>query len=289
MNYVLHLLIVMSIYATLAVSLNVLAGYLGVLSLGHAAFYGIGAYVSTLLVVNAGFDFLSSMITAAAFCSVCSLVIGIPSLRLKADAFLLATLGFQMVVFNLLYSWTAVTGGPRGISGVPVPKLFGSQVEPLFEYFVMSLVFCVICLAVIFLLLRSPFGRLLKVIRDDQLTAATLGKNVSAAKIAAFAISGTIAAVPGALFAGYFRYVNPTSFSLAESIFILSIVIIGGAGRFWGPIMGAVLLVMLPELLRWLNIPSSDAANIRQIIYGLLLILLMRWRPEGLWGSHVFR
>lgn len=289
MNYLWHVLIMISIYAVLAASLNLVAGYTGLLSLCHAAFYGIGAYSTTLFMMEAGLGFFPAMVLAAVATALLSLLIAVPSLRLRGDYFVLATLGFQVIVFTVLYNWVGLTRGPYGITGIPVPSLFGLSADSVFRYFLFSWLLAGVCLGMIRALVRSPFGRLLRAVRDDEIAAAALGKNVPRIKTTAFALGAAFASIPGALFAGYMRYIDPTSFTLTESIFILSMVVIGGAGSLGGPIVGAAFMVLLPEILRFLHMPDAVAANMRQIIYGLLLIVLMRLRPQGFFGEYEFR
>jgi len=288
MRYLCHVLVMINIYAVLASSLNLAAGYAGLLSLCHAAFYGLGAYATTLLIMKVGLGFIPALVLAMLLAATLSLVIAVPSLRLRGDYFVLATLGFQVIVFSILYNWTGLTRGPFGITKIPAPRVFGLEVIGIFPYFLFSGALALASLGAIWLLVNSPFGRLLRAVRDDEVAALALGKNAPRVKTTAFAISAAFAAVPGALFAGYVRYIDPTSFMLAEAIFVLSIVVIGGAGNFLGPVAGAVLLVVLPEALRFLHIPDSVAANLRQITYGLLLVILMRLRPKGLLGNYEF-
>lgn len=288
MNYLWHILNMVGIYAILAMSLNLAVGYGGLLSLCHAAFYGLGAYVTTLLMVGAGLSFFPALGCAIVIAAVLSFIIAMPSLRLRGDYFVLATLGFQIIVFSILYNWVGLTRGPYGVSGIPVPQIFGIEVDSVARFFVFTAALGGISMAVLWLLAHSPFGRALRAVRDDELAAAALGKNVTMLKTIAFVLAAAFAAVPGALFASYMRYIDPTSFTLTESIFVVSMVVIGGAGSFAGPLAGAVVLVLLPEALRFLQIPDSVAANLRQVVYGLLLILLMRFRPQGLMGEYDF-
>jgi len=288
MNYLWHILVMINIYVILASSLNLVAGYTGLLSLCHAAFYGIGAYATTMLMMQTGLGFLPAAAAGVVLTAALSLVIAVPSLRLRGDYFVLATLGFQIIVFGVLYNWVWLTRGPYGIPGIPIPSVLGLEVDTVFLYFVFSGVLAASCLLVIRALIRSPFGRLLRAVRDDEIATAALGKNVPKVKTMAFVIGAAFAAIPGALFAGYMRYIDPTSFTLMEAIFILSIVVIGGAGSFAGPIVGAAFMVLLPEALRFLQMPDAIAANMRQIIYGLLLIVLMRVRPQGFLGEYEF-
>lgn len=288
MNYFSHILVMICFYSVLGGSLNLVAGYTGLPSMCHAAFYGLGAYLTALLMMNVGMGFFSAVGAAIIVTALLSLVVALPALRLKGDYFVLATLSFQIIVLALFYNLTNLTGGPNGIPGIPIPRLFGFEFSTLFRYLVLSGAVSAISLYVLWLIINSSFGRLLRAVREDEVAAASLGKNVSRAQATAFAIAAAMAAVPGALFAGYLRYIDPTTFTVMESIFILSIVVIGGAGSFWGPVVGAAFMVILPEALRFLQLPLAAAANLRQITYGVLLVILMRFRPQGLLGEYKF-
>jgi len=288
MNYLLHLLVLLELYVILAMSLNLMVGYTGLVTLAHAAFYGIGAYISTLLMVNYGFDFLLSLIFSIAVASVLSFLISFSSLRFRGDYFILVTLAFQIIVFTVLYNWVDVTRGPYGIPGIPKPIIFGWQVDTLVSFSAFGFVLMLIVFAMLTVIFRSPFGRTLQAIRDDELAVTALGKDITSFKVRSVAIASTCAAVAGTLYATYVTYIDPTSFTLNESILLLSMVIVGGTGNIKGPIVGAIVLVLLPELLRFLAIPDSVAANLRLIIYGLLLILLMLFRPQGIAGKYQF-
>lgn len=288
MNYTLHILIMLNIYVILSLSLNLLVGYTGLVSLCHAAFYGIGAYVSTLMMTELGCAYLIALPTSIAAAMLLSFVISIPSLRLKGDYFILATFAFQIIVFSVLYNWVSLTRGPYGISGIPRPSLFSLDVDSLPKLWTLSLLLALLCLIALWLLGYSPFGRVLKGIREDEIVMQAMGKNIARFKVVAFMIAAGIAAIAGSLFAHYVTYIDPTSFTLAESIFIISIVVIGGPGNIRGPVVGAILLVIMPEILRFLRIPDTLAPNVRQMIYGLLLILFMRFRPQGILGDYKF-
>lgn len=289
MNYIWHVGVMIGLYVLLASSLNLVVGYTGLMSLCHAAFYGIGAYSTTLLMLNAGWNFFPALAAGMLISVLLSLVIGIPALRLRGDYFVLATLGFQIIVFSILYNWTDFTKGSYGIPGIPVPSIGGYEVRTPAQYFWFCWAFVAASLGVIGLIARSPFGRVLKAVRDDEIAAGALGKNVPLLTITAFAIGAAFAAIPGGLFAGYVRFIDPTSFTVMESIFILSIVVIGGAGNMLGPILGAVFLVVLPEALRFLHLSDDAAAYLRQIIYGLMLVGLMLYRPQGIKGDYEFK
>jgi len=286
MNYIWHILIMINIYIILGLSLNLLVGYTGLLTMSHAAFYGIGAYISTLLLMNLHVPYPISIIAAIIGAILLSFLISIPSLRLKGDYFVLGSLGFQIIVFTILYNWVDVTKGPYGIPGIPRPSVFGFEVDGLIPFFIFSGLLAGICAGLLYLIGKSPFGRILKTIREDEIATESLGKNVTWFKVTSFAIASGFAAISGVLFAGYMQYIDPTSFTLMESVFILSMIIIGGTGNLVGPLIGTVFMILLPEGLRFVHIPDAIAANMRQIIYGILIILMMMFRPQGIKGDY---
>ncbi|MCX6579429.1 MAG: branched-chain amino acid ABC transporter permease [Candidatus Aminicenantes bacterium] len=287
MNYVLHIMIMINIYIILTLGLNLLVGYSNLLSISHAAFYGIGAYLSVLALMTFKFTLIPSIAFAATGTAVLAYFIGKVSIRLKGDYFVLVTLGFQMIVFAILYNWVSVTRGPYGIPGIPSPKLIGSiEIKGIGGFLALSSVLVALIIILYYRIIQSPFGRILKGIRDDEIGVLSLGRDVTSFKIRAFVIGSSMAAVSGFLFASYVSYIDPTSFTLDESIFIVSAVLIGGAGTIRGSIAGAIFVVVLPEALRFLGMPDAIAANMRQIIYGLLLVILMMFRPKGIWGDY---
>ena len=288
MAYILHILIFIGIYAILAVSLNLLAGYTGILSIAHAAFYGVGAYVAALMALNFHSPFLLNLFLAVGAASILGALVGIPSLRIKDDYFVIATFAFQVIVFSVLNNWVSFTGGPMGLPGIPQPVIFGLKISSHISFLVLIFILCAFTLWFSNRIVKSPFGRVLKAIREDEVFALSFGKNVAAFKVQVFMIGAGLAAIAGVLYATYISYIDPTSFTVMESIFIISIVIIGGAGNLWGSVLGAVVLVALPELLRFIGLPNSIAANIRQILYGGLLVAFMLWRPQGFIGEYSF-
>ncbi len=256
--------------------------------MAHAAFYGVGAYVAALMALNLGSPFLVNVVCAVVVCAVLGAVVGIPSLRIRDDYFVIATFAFQIIVFSVLNNWVSFTGGPMGLPGIPQPVIFGWVVSSNLEFLFLVGFFCVVCMWILNRIVRSPFGRVLKAVREDEVFAQAGAKNVAAYKVLVFMIGAGMAGVAGVMYAHYISFIDPTSFTVMESIFIISIVIIGGAGSPWGPVVGAVVLVTLPEALRFVGMPSSIAANVRQIIYGGLLVAFMMWRPQGLLGEYSF-
>ena len=288
MEYLLHILLLIGIYVILSVSLNLVAGYTGLLSVAHAAFYGVGAYVAALMALKLQSPFLANIICAVLLSGFLGAVVGIPSLRIRDDYFVIATFAFQVIAFSVLNNWVSVTGGPMGLPGIPQPTILGLKISSHGDFLVLVGVLCALTLCVTQRIVRSPFGRVLKAIREDEVFAQSAGKNVAAYKVLVFMIGAGMAAVAGVVYAYYISFIDPTSFTVMESIFIISIVIIGGAGSLWGPVVGAIVLVTLPELLRFVGLPSAVAANLRQILYGGLLVAFMMWRPKGFLGEYAF-
>lgn len=288
MNYLIHILIVFEIYLILALAMNLMAGYSGLLSLAQAAFYGIGAYVTALLLVNFSVSFPLAVLLAILFNLIASIPIVWFSIRLRDLFFILATLAWQVIVFAVLYNWVSVTNGPYGITAIPKPELFGISFASLSEFAWLGGVLALVILTFFIVLHRTPLSRLFEAVRDDQLAVMTFGKDPAYYKSLAILISGGVSAVAGALFATYYSYIDPTSFTLDESILILSIVLIGGLGTVKGSFAGALFYVLLPEVLRFLNIPDAVAANMRMMIFALVLILVVMYRPHGFFGKYQF-
>jgi len=285
--YILHLLILIGIYAVLAMSLNLITGYTGMLNLGHAAFFAIGAYTSVLLVM-AGFPFWFGFIAAGLVAAFFGVLLSIPSLRLRGDFLAIATLAFGEIIRAILLNWTELTRGPLGIPGIPKPEFFGLVFEELWQYFALVLVVAAATYFVLRWLLNSRFGIALKAIRENELVASSLGKNVVKHKVMAFALGAFFAGLAGSLFAHYITFIDPSSFALAETILILLMVVLGGMGSLAGSIAGAIILILLPEPLRFIGLPSSMVGPLRQIIYASLLIAIIVKRPKGILGKKWF-
>jgi branched-chain amino acid transport system permease protein len=289
MDYLLHILILINIYIIVGISLNLVAGYTGLLSLSHAGFYGVGAYTAALLSLKLGLSFLLTIPAAILVAAFVGLLIGWPSLRIRDDLFVITTFGFQIILFQIMNNWMELTHGPLGLPGIPQPEVFGYRISSHIDFLGLSVLLASLVYLVARRLTDSPFGNVLRAIREDELFAQSLGKNVSFYKVSVFAIGAGLSAIGGAIYAYYITFIDPTSFTIMESIFMLSIVIVGGAGRLGGSIIGAVLLVSIPELLRFVDIPNAIAANMRQILYGGLLVAFMMFRPKGIWGEFSFR
>ncbi len=288
MNYLLHILFMVEVYVILSLSMNLLAGFSGLLALCLAAFYGISAYVAAITLVNTDASFWMAMAGAVAFNAVSCLPVAFFASRLRNLYFALATLAWQIVVYSVLYNWTSVTRGPFGIAGIPRPVLFGHELGEPWMITLLSTVLCLLCWFFFVQLNRTHLARLFLGTRDDQLAMTALGHNPARYQTTAVVISSMAAAVAGSLFAVYYSYIDPSSFTLDESILIISIVLIGGLGTLKGSVAGALFYVLLPEGLRFLEIPDAVAANTRMMIYALVLILVVMYRPYGFFGKYQF-
>lgn len=275
MEYILHLIIFILIYILLAQSLSLPAGYSGLISLAHAGFYGVGAYTSALLTVNYGLPFLITLPLAMIFCGITAIIVSTISLRTVDDYFIIITLGIQVVVFSIMNNWQSLTRGPLGIPGIPSIEIFGFSFDDKISFLLLGLFFVGIVWFILNNISRSPFGRVLIALSEDEIFTQSLGKNIHKAKVISFTLSAMFAAIPGVLYAHYISYIDPTSFTIDESIFILSIVIIGGMRNLLKIALAAAFLVLLPEALRFVGMPNNIAANMRQIIYGAILIFVI--------------
>jgi len=288
MEYFAHILIVIGIYIVLAVSLDLLVGQTGLLSVAHAAFYGLGAYTSALLTLHLGCSFIVGTLAGMAVASGISLIVSLPTARLHDDYFVIASFGFQMILFSTLNNWMTLTRGPLGIPNIPAPVVFGFRIQSHLSFVVLAAVFAMIATLVVRRLSVSPFGRVLRAIREDESFVLAVGKNPLQFKVIAFAVSAALGASAGSLYAHYVSYLAPTSFTVLESILVISMVIIGGSGSIFGPLVGATVLVLLPEAFRFLGFPTNTAANLRQVVYGTCLVAMMMLRPKGLIGKYGF-
>lgn len=296
MNYLLHLLIYLNIYAIVAMSLNLVTGYCGLLTLAHAGYFAIGSYVYALASLKLHWGFIPSTLLGIIIAVVLSLAVSFPSWRFRGDFFVMVSLAVQALLFSLFYNWSNpnteigtlqnLTNGPFGIAGIPKPNIFGLQFNSIGNVAILSLILAVICAVICWLLLNSPWGRLLQALRDDELATRGLGKNTRVVKMQVFAISCGLVSVAGAIYAAYVGYIDPSAANLDASVLYLCMVIVGGVGNFRGPLVGALLLLLIPEVLRFIAIPDAVAANIRLILYGVLLVVMMHFRPQGLAGNY---
>jgi len=285
-EYLIHLAILFSIYGILSLSLNLIVGYTGLPSVTHAAFYGIGAYAAAILLVSYGMNFFLALFAAIIISALVALLIGLILSKFDDDYYALASFGFNIIIFSIFLNWQGLTRGPLGIPGISKPVLFGLDFSSNLLFLILSLIFLAIIYFTARFIVNSSFGRVLKAIREDETALQVFGYNTLYYKLAIFVIGSAMAAVAGSLFASYITFIDPSSFWLMESIFILAIIILGGLSNLKGSLLGALFLILLPEILRFIGLPNELAAQMRQVIYGIILILLMLYRPQGLVGEY---
>lgn len=281
MEYLLHLLVLICIYNILAQSLSLVAGYSGQISLAHAGFYGIGAYTTALLSVNYGVSPWVNLVLAMLLSGILAFIVAKAAVNTVDDYFVIITLGFQVVIYSILNNWQSVTHGPSGVGGIPPFSFFGYPLDGKWSFLVLAVLLAALIWLLLHRIFKSPFGRMLRAISEDEVYSGSMGKNVRQAKVISFVISGMLASIAGVLYAHYLKYINPTGFTLDKSIFILSIVIIGGMRNLRGIFLATVFLVLLPEVLRFVGFSATVAANIQQIVYGAALIIVILGRRYG--------
>lgn len=267
-QYVYRVCVISVLYAILAMSLNLIAGVAGQISLGHIAFYGIGAYTSALLCVNFGVSVWLGILAAFVVAMIFGLFIAIPTLKLSGGYLAILTMSFAEIIRLILLNWTDVTRGPMGILNIPKPSIFGYELDSSVSFLYLVLVVALVVYVALRNMIRSKFGRNLKALRDDEISSESMGINVYRHKVIAFVISSGIAGIAGALYASYMEFIDPTSFISDESTVILSMVVLGGMGNMNGSIIAAILLTVLPEALR-------SFSDYRMLVYGVVLVVMM--------------
>lgn len=285
--YLIHLLILVGIYAILAVALQLAMGFTGLFNLGHIAFYCVGAYISALLAL-AGWPFWFCFLSAGIGAMLFGFLLAIQTNKLKGDYLALATLGFSFVIYAIALNWTGLTRGPLGLPGIPKPSLFGFVFSDNLSFLILTFAVALISYFVIKKITSSPFGKVLEAIRDNELAVRILGKNTFKMKSYALGISAFFAGIAGSLYAHYITFIDPSSFTLLQLIPVIAIVIIGGLASLKGTIIATVVLVLLPEPLRFIGFPSSIVGPARQMIYALLLLLILIYKPKGFYGKIEF-
>lgn len=287
MDFLFSYLILVAIYIILSLSTNLLVGIVGIFSVSQAAIFGLGAYIVGYCLINDVMGFLPALFVAALASLILNVLITLPSLRVSGDYFVVTSFGIQLLATASFTNLTEITGGASGMPGIPTAEIFGVAIDSNFKNFLLAASAAAIACVWFTLLMRAPFGRLLRAIREDELAVAAFGKNVLLAKVRAAGISGVLAGAAGGIYAVYLSFIDPTTFDLNASVLLLTMVVLGGARTLAGSIVGPLVLLALPQLLTLIDIPTTIAAAARQGIYGLLLILFMVFRPQGLVGQKV--
>src|SRR5215475_13471816 len=273
-NYGVYLMTLFCVYLMATFGLNLTVGYAGQMSLGQAAFFGIGAYHAAIL-LKLGWPFFVVLPIAAVACFMIGLALGFPALRVQHHYLAFATLGFNVLVFLIMRNEEKITGGTFGISNVPRPSLFGYSLDPALPFFWFTLFFTLLLMGLLWWLLRSPWGRAFAALRDNPIRAESLGVNITAYTLLAFAIGAACAGVGGVYFASLVEFIEPAPFHFSASLTMLLAVIVGGSGRFFGPVLGTVIVVLLPEWLRFMQ-------NWYLAAFGFAVVALMIWLPGGI-------
>lgn len=277
MDYLVNVAIMISIQAIAACGLNIIVGYAGQISLGHAAFYGIGAYATALLTTKAGLTFWQALPLVLVIAALIGAVLGLPSLRLKADFLAITTIGINFIV-EAIFNYTPFFGAALGIGGIPRVFLFGERLRNN-GYLLLCLAFLALAVFVCWYFSRSWAGIGCFAIREEEDAASSMGVSPIRAKLLAFVMGTVFAGLAGTLYAHYVRFISPGDFGFTTSITMLSLIVLGGMGTLWGPVLGAIILGVLPELFR----PLMDY---RMLVYSILLLLMIRFQPGGLLGEH---
>jgi branched-chain amino acid transport system permease protein len=281
-DYYIHLLILICIYLIFAQGLNIIFGLGGLLNLAHVACYAIGAYTTALLSTDLAQPVWvclpASMILSGFF----ALIIGAIALRLTEDYFAIGSLAFSAVVSALLVNWKSLTRGVLGIPGIPRPEILQIDFYENKNFLIFAASLAFLTLIFVWFLFRSKLSRSLRALAENEYSGAAVGKDRKGVRNIAFSISATLAGLAGSLFAYYINYIDPSSFTLTEMVFVLSIVIVGKPGSFWGVNLATIFLVLLPEPLRQLEIPPSVLGPMRQMLYALILFGVVFWRRRVL-------
>jgi branched-chain amino acid transport system permease protein len=286
MNFFLSFVVLAEIFSIVALSTNLLMGVVGIFSVAQAAIMGIGAYVFGVLSMM-GVPFPLAMAGVIVVCAFINLLSSLPSLRLAGDYFIITSFGTQLVATAVFINWSSMTGGASGLSGIPIIELFGFSFATSRQFVVLSTVALFLVAVSFWLMLRSPYGRMLNAIRLDEIAVIASGRRVLNAKIGVSAVSGAYAGIGGALYAAYISFIDPASFDIHVSVLVVTMVVVGGARTLAGSIIGPFLLMAIPQLLTMIDIPSTLLGPVRQLSYGLILIAFMLWRPQGIAGRSL--
>jgi branched-chain amino acid transport system permease protein len=274
-------LTICAINVLLALGLDFILGYTGQLNLGHSAFYGLGAYVSTLLIVKLGVPFWAAFVAGVAFSGIAGMFLSLFAVRLRGHYLAIASLGFAVIVHQILLNWISLTQGPLGIYGIAPPPALAIPGLPVIDFRNLAAFFYLVSgfTLLIYLLLdqlvRSPIGETLTAIREDEVSAASLGINGAAWKVFAFGVGAAVGGAAGCFYASFVGTLVPDAFFVTEAFNILAMVIVGGMGTLIGPVFGAILLTLLPEVLRGIG-------DLRLVVYGAALTFVVLFMPGGL-------
>lgn len=281
MEYILTIMVLISIFVILSSSYNLVIGYGGLATVAHPIFYALGAYTTALLAIHYGLPAIVCVLAGALVAIAASVLLALSSLRVSGDYLLIASLGFQLGLLQVIKNFE-FTGGPGGLSAIP-STITGPWRSPAF------LLICgTVAALTVYLISRvvhGPYGRAITAMRDEELAFSALGRNAMTIKVAVFAIGCGIAGIAGGLYAYYFQYVSPEQFEVLHSAAMLTMVVLGGMGTTFGPVIGAVVLIAIPQAITFLNLPPNVMAPMQGIIFTTLVMAFLFLRPSGLVGQ----
>lgn len=286
MNYFLSFLILAEVFSIAALSTNLLIGVIGIFSVAQAAIMGVGAYTAALLMM-VGVPFPLALLAAILTCAAINVLCSLPSLRLAGDYFIITSFGTQLVATAVFINWQGLTGGATGLMGIPIAEIAGYSFASSQQFALLVTVLLIVVSTSFWLLMRSPYGKLLHAIRLNEIAAVAAGRKVLRAKVGVAAVSGAYAGIAGALYATYISFIDPVSFDIHVSVLLVTMLVVGGARTLAGSIIGPFLLLAIPQLLALVDIPSTIVGPVRQLFYGVILIAFMLWRPQGIAGRKL--
>lgn len=275
-----------SIYLIIAYSLNLVFGTGGLLLLCSSAFYGLGAYLYAILSTTLKLPLLQSVTITMLYVTVIAVILGILAVKFRGDGFVLVTLGFQLIIYTVLYNCISWTNGPYGIERIKSLSINGFVFNSVSSFLPLVSSFALLVFFIFKQIDHSNYGLVLKATRNDFVAVESLGIDSKKILMISFVISSWFLSFAGIFYASHMSFIDPTSFNLDESIFQISILLIGGTGNLKGPLVGTIVLLLIPEILRFIGLPNSIAANLRQIIYGFSLLLVIFLRPKGIVGNN---
>lgn len=282
-QYILTLLILVGIYSMITVGLSLLIGYAGQISLGHAAFFGIGAYTSGVLTTKYDVSAWIAIITGMVITYVIAYLIGMQVLKLRGHILALATLAINVIVYILLLGLSEYTGGAAGLIGIPNIAIFGFDLEAQVHYYYFVWLFVLIVILISTNIIQSNVGRVLRSIQDSEIGTETLGVNITKYKVSVFALSAMYGSLAGSIYAHYINFIAPATFYITTSILLLVMVMVGGVHSIWGGVLGAATITFLNEVIRFIGHTYFDiSGEVEIVVYGFIIVLVMIFMPKGL-------
>jgi branched-chain amino acid transport system permease protein len=284
LEYIETVLVFVCIFGLGAMAFDLLLGYAGLVSLAQASFVGMGAYSSALLTTKLGWGFFPSLLVGIGIAAVLGFLIGVAVLHLAGDYLMVATVGFVFAVQAFLVGWDSLTRGADGVPGVPHIEIAGFAFNTAGRFLVLSVIVCLIFYFLSSRLVKSPYGRIVQAMHSDEIATSAMGKNLVAIKLSIFVIAAGIAAVSGSLYAHFVTFVEPFHYSLHETFTLFIMVVLGGMRTLKGAYLGAVILLGIPEIVRFMGLPTGVMGHVQEIIYGSILVIIAMFRPQGLLG-----